>query len=168
MQVYFDRVASVIYNSSNDALIIIMETKEIRLSIDSKLDHVPLLAAAMNKLCSLVPFSDTDAHAIELCVTEAVVNSIKHGYGGRSGYSVDVCFRQEPGQVVITIFDAGKPMDPKLLEEKKQSAIQFDPRDIDNIPESGRGLAIMQGYMDDVHYRDKDPGKCLILTKKIQ
>ena len=82
------------------------------------------------------------------------------------GHLVDVLFRQESDQVVIAISDTGKPMNPKMLEEKKQAAIRFDPEDIDNIPESGRGLAIIQGYMDDVRYQEKGTVKHLILTKK--
>ena len=145
-----------------------MATKEIKLSIKSDIDNVALIGATVNKLCSLIPFSDTDAHAIELCVTEAAVNSIKHGYGDQSGYLVDVLFRQESDKIVITVSDSGKPMNPQLLEEKKRAAIQFDPADIESIPESGRGLAIMQGYMDDVRYHERGNVKHLILTKKIR
>jgi serine/threonine-protein kinase RsbW len=145
-----------------------MATKEIKLSIKSDIDNVALIGATVNKLCSLIPFSDTDAHAIELCVTEAAVNSIKHGYNDQSGYLVEVLFRQESDKIVITVLDSGKPMNPQLLEEKKRAAIQFDPADIESIPESGRGLAIMQGYMDDVCYREKGNLKHLILTKKIR
>jgi serine/threonine-protein kinase RsbW len=144
-----------------------MQTKEIRFSIESSLENAPLVGASINKLCSLIPFSDTDAHAIELCVIEAVVNSIKHGYGEESDHFVDVLFRQDYDQVVITISDTGKPMNPKLLEENNQSVIHFDPKDINSIPESGRGLAIMRGYMDKVEYQQKGNLKHLILTKKI-
>jgi serine/threonine-protein kinase RsbW len=145
-----------------------MNTKEIKLSISSNIENVPLVGAAVNRLCALIPYSNTDAHAIELCVTEAVVNSIKHGYNDQSGNLVDVLFRQESDRIVVIISDTGKPMDPKLLEEKKRTAIQFDPADIENIPESGRGLAIMQGYMDDVRFRQEGNVKHLILIKNIR
>ncbi|MGD8291447.1 MAG: ATP-binding protein [Desulfobacterales bacterium] len=143
-----------------------MKTKEIRLSIESVLDNVPLISAAVNRLCLLVPFSDSDAHAIELCVTEAAVNSIKHGYQEQAGHLVEVIFRQERDRVVITISDSGTPMDPQILEEKRQSSPAWDLADIENIPESGRGLAIMQGFMDDVRYRVEGQVKHLILAKK--
>lgn len=142
-----------------------MEPKEIRLSIDSVLDNVPLIGAAVSKLCTLTPFSDSDAHAIELCVTEAVVNSIKHGYDHQSGHTVDVRFRLEADRVVITVSDSGVPMNPQILQEKKHCVLPCDPADIDSIPESGRGLAIMQGYMDDVRYRVEGQDKHLVLTK---
>ena len=143
-----------------------MKTTEIKLSIESILDNVPLIGAAVNRLCLLIPFSDSDAHAIELCVTEAVVNSIKHGYDQEADHTVEVLFRREVDRIVITITDTGAPMNPHLLEEKKQSAIPFDPADIDNIPESGRGLTIIQSYMDDVRYWVEGRIKHLTLTKK--
>ena len=143
-----------------------MKTAEIKLSIESILDNVPLVGTAVNRLCLLNPFSDRDAHAIELCVTEAVVNSIKHGYHHECDHTVEVLFRREVDRVVITISDSGVPMNPQLLEEKKQSAIPFDPDEIDKIPESGRGLAIMQSYMDDVRYWVEGQIKHLTLTKK--
>jgi anti-sigma regulatory factor (Ser/Thr protein kinase) len=142
-----------------------MKSKEIRLSIDSVLDNVPLIGAAVNRICSLAPFTDSDAHAIELCVTEAAVNCIKHGYAKEAGHLVEVLFRLERDRVVITISDTGAPLDPQILVEKKNSITAFDPADIENIPESGRGLAIMQGYMDDVRLRAEGQLKHLILVK---
>ena len=135
------------------------------MSIDSVLDNVPLIGASASKLCTLTPFSDSDAHAIELCVTEAVVNSIKHGYDHQFGHTVDVLFRLEPERVVITVSDSGVPMNPQILQEKKHCNVPCDPADIDSIPESGRGLAIMQGYMDEVHFWVEGQVKHLVLTK---
>ena len=142
-----------------------MESKEIQLSIDSVLDNVPLIGAAASKLCTLTPLSESDAHAIELCLTEAVVNSIKHGYDHQSGHTVNVLFRLEADRVVITVSDSGVPMNPQILQEKKNCVLPCDPADIDSIPESGRGLAIMQGYMDDVRYWVEGQNKHLVLTK---
>jgi serine/threonine-protein kinase RsbW len=144
-----------------------VETKEIKFTITSRLENVSLLGAAVNKLCSANQFSGEDAHAIELCVVEAVVNSIKHGYGGKPDHFVDVIFHQEPDHIAISILDTGKPMDPKLLKEKKPFAIQFEPEVIEKIPKSGRGLPIILGYMDDVRYLLKGNEKHLILIKKI-
>jgi anti-sigma regulatory factor (Ser/Thr protein kinase) len=144
-----------------------MKSAEIQLSIESKLENVPLRGGAVNRLCRLIQFNEADAHAIELCVTEAVVNSIKHGYASEPGYRVDVIFRQETDQLVITVSDSGRPMDPALLDQKKRLAIHFDPKDIQRVPDSGRGLAIMQGYMDAVRYREEGRIKHFELIKKI-
>ena len=58
-----------------------MSLRKVKLIIESDLDDVPLVGIAVNRFCSYAAFSETDAFNIELCVIEAVTNSIKHAYG---------------------------------------------------------------------------------------
>ena len=143
-----------------------METKRIKMSIESKCDNVPLVSTAVNKLCLLIPFSENDAHSIELCVTEAVVNSIKHAYGDEPGHEVVVTFNVFETKIVIEVIDTGQSMDSGLLAGSKEFALEFDPKDIDSIPETGRGLAIIQGFMDDVSYHVRENRNYLIMVKE--
>ena len=69
-----------------------MDREKITLSIESRRDHIPLISSSVNKMCSLTSFSESDAHAIELCVTVAVTNSINHAYKDESGHKVIVTF----------------------------------------------------------------------------
>ena len=149
----------------NPVLIEVM--KSITLSIESQYHNVTLVNAAINKLCSLIPFGDKDTYATELCVTEAVVNSIKHAYQDEPDHTVAVIFCLLETELVIEVWDTGKSMDPTLLKVKRDAALKFDTMDTDNIPESGRGLAIMQSYMDEVHYRVEENGNYLTMKKKI-
>ena len=118
-------------------------------------------------MSSLIPFGHMDTYATELCVTEAVVNSIKHAYQDEPDHTVTVIFCLLATELVIEVLDKGKPMDPVLLEMKKDTALNVDTMDMDTIPESGRGLAIMQSYMDEVHYRVAENGNYLTMKKKI-
>ena len=140
--------------------------KSITLSIKSQYQNVPLVNAAINKLCSLIPFGDKDTYATELCVTEAVVNSIKHAYQDEPDHTVAVVFCLRETELVIEVQDTGKSMDPELLELNRVAALKIDALDTDNIPESGRGLAIIQSYMDEVHYRVEENGNYLTMRKK--
>ena len=142
--------------------------KKITLSIKSRYHNVPLVSAAVHKLCSLIPFSDKDVHATELCVTEAVVNSIKHAYQNEPDHTVAVVFSLLATELLIEVRDTGKSMDLAMLEENRDAALKFDAGDIENIPESGRGLAIIQSYMDEVHYQVKENGNYLTMIKKIK
>jgi serine/threonine-protein kinase RsbW len=141
--------------------------KRITLSIESQYHNVPLVCTAIHQLCSLIPFGDRDTYATELCVTEAVVNSIKHAYRDEPEHTVAVIFCLLANELVIEVRDRGKPMDPALLELKRDTALKIDTMDLDNIPESGRGLAIIQSYMDEVHYRVAENGNYLTMKKKI-
>jgi anti-sigma regulatory factor (Ser/Thr protein kinase) len=141
--------------------------KRITLSIESQYHNVPLVNAAVHKLCSLIPFGDKDTYATELCVTEAVVNSIKHAYDDEPDHTVAVIFCLLATELVIEVQDTGKSMDPALLEVNRDATLKLDMMDTDDIPESGRGLAIIQNYMDEVHYRVEDNGNYLTMKKKI-
>jgi serine/threonine-protein kinase RsbW len=140
--------------------------KSIILSIESQYQNVQLVSAAINKLCSLIPLGDKDTYATELCVTEAVVNSIKHAYQDEPAHTVAVVFCLQETELVIEVQDTGKSMDPELLELNRVAALKIDALDTDNIPESGRGLAIIQSYMDEVHYRVEENGNYLTMKKK--
>jgi len=144
-----------------------MKPRKIKLTIESNYENVPLISAAVNKLCAVASFSDTDSYGTELCVTEAVVNSIKHAYAGRSGHAVQVTFCLFDTELVVEVCDSGKPMDPQLLKMRKQMALEFEPDIIETIPESGRGLPIIQGFMDEVEYTISDNLNCLKMTKTL-
>ena len=145
-----------------------MEAKIIKLSIESKHENVPLIGAAINKLSSISPLSERDVCSIELCIVEAVVNSIKHAYENAPGHEVAVVLSMYETKLVIDVIDSGKSMAPGLLEERKACTLEFDPKDIDAIPESGRGLAIIQGFMDDVSYQVTESGNCLTMVKEFE
>ena len=144
-----------------------MDVKSIKLAIESRLDNVPLLSTAVNKLCMLIPLSEAEAYGIELCVTEAVVNSIRHAYGGMTGHEITVIFTLYQDEVMIEVYDMGTLMDPALLEKNKHATRKFDPNDIESVPESGRGLAIIQNIMDEVLYDVKERQNHLTMKKKL-
>jgi serine/threonine-protein kinase RsbW len=145
-----------------------MKSRKIKLSIDSDYDNVPLMGAVVNKLCAFISFSDNDSYATELCVSEAVVNCIKHAYGDNPGHEVVVIFCIDKTRLVIEVCDRGASMDPQLLDKRKHLALEFDPEIIETIPESGRGLPIIQGFMDAVTYSISDNMNCLKMTKMLK
>lgn len=144
-----------------------MGFRSTRLIIDSKLKNLALVGKAVNELCSSVRMDDVEAFQIELCVVEAVTNSIKHAYGLKSGHQVEVVFTIGSDELFVNIFDTGTPMDPGLLEKKRAFSSLFDAGDIASTPEGGRGLAIIKEIMDNVTYTSKEGRNCLAMTKKL-
>ena len=145
-----------------------MGSKTIRLAIDSDLEQVSLVGMAINKMCSLIPFLDTQSDQIELCVVEAVNNCIEHAYGNEKGHQVEITFTLDPDRLVIDVCDTGKPMERELMEPRNISALQIDPGDLESIAEEGRGLSIMNEIMDDMTYRTTSKKNCLTLLKNIR
>ncbi len=142
-----------------------MTTKSIQLAIRSRLENVPQIAAALRGLCRAAQLPIEDCRAIELCVTEAVVNSIEHAYGRDTEEEVGVTISDDGTSITIAVRDTGTPMAADTLARKKQEAIAFDPADVGRIPTTGRGLAIIQSYMDTVDYRIEPDGNYLVMRK---
>ncbi len=145
-----------------------MDCKRIKLIIESKLENVSLISMAINKLCSLSHLSDVESCQIELCVVEALNNSIIHAYGREAGHEVEVVFTLYGDRLILDVRDTGKAMDQSYLKKAKISSFENDSNDLDNIQESGRGLAIIKECMDSVVYETKDGKNCLTMMKKLR
>jgi len=135
--------------------------------IESAVEHVPLVGMAIRKLCSLVGMSEEEALQIELCVVEAVTNSIEHAYLMRPGEEVEVVFTLSQEELVLEVRDRGISLDRSLLERNHFPAIEFDPSDLEHIPERGRGLALIKQIMDIVSYRTVNGRNCLTMKKRL-
>jgi serine/threonine-protein kinase RsbW len=144
-----------------------MGLRKVKLIIESDLDDVPLVGVAVNRFCSYAAFSETDAFNIELCVIEAVTNSIKHAYGEKSGHEVVVIFTLSDKEAVFEICDKGKPMDPERLKKADLATSHIEHQHIDSIADCGRGLGIMKEIMDGVEYRIGNELNCLVLKKSV-
>jgi len=85
--------------------------------------------------------------AIKLAIEEAVINAIKHGNQLDDTKRVTVSFVVEEDRAVISVADEGEGFRPEDVP---------DPTDADNLIEtSGRGLALIGAYMDEVRFNEK-------------
>jgi serine/threonine-protein kinase RsbW len=144
-----------------------MGLRKVKLIIESDLDDVPLVGIAVNRFCSYAAFSETDAFNIELCVVEAVTNSIKHAYGEKSGHEVMVVFTLSEKEAVFEVCDKGKPMNPERLKKADLGTSHVEKQPINSIADCGRGLGIMKEIMDCVEYRTGDEFNCLVMKKSV-
>lgn len=99
-------------------------------------------------------------NAVEICLTEALNNVIKHSYGGDNTKSIEINIKKDSKFLEIEIVDAGSPRKNLTIKE-----LDFDPEDIDNLPESGMGLFIIKQLMDELDYNSKE-GKNYFILKK--
>jgi serine/threonine-protein kinase RsbW len=144
-----------------------MDEKQIKFTIESNLKNVFLIGLAVNKISSHIGLNELESYRLELCVVEAVNNAIIHAYDKEAGNKVEVVFNIYPDRLVLDVYDTGKPMQGNLLEQKDISSLEFEPGDLDSIPEGGRGIAIMKEIMDSMDYKTEDGKNCLTMTKKI-
>ena len=137
----------------------------IRLQIDSDLDKVALVARAVRALCSDV-LDEEASDAVEISLVEAINNVIKHGYAGQPGRDVGVIVTMRQSEVEIEVIDQAAPMEAGLLENASEDRFAFDITDLDAIPESGMGLALIQMNMDEVEYRSGNGENRLRMVKR--
>jgi len=144
-----------------------MGHKRIKLIIESQLENVALIGITINKLCSLISLADIESYQIELCVVEAVTNSIKHAYGNEAGQDVEVVFTLYTDRLTLDVCDTGKSMDQRIMNEKNVSSLEVDPDNIASMSEGGRGIAIIKEIMDTVAYKSEKRKNVLTMTKRL-
>jgi anti-sigma regulatory factor (Ser/Thr protein kinase) len=85
-------------------------------------------------------------HAVRLCLEEAVMNVIMHGYGEGQPGEIEVRLAREPGALLATVSDSAPPFDPTLapLPPKPPSLLEGSP--------GGRGLRFMRQFSTELSY----------------
>jgi len=101
-------------------------------------------------------------NAVEICLTEALNNVIKHAYKGENSNQIEIIIRINNNQLEIDIVDEGAPRKNLIISE-----LNFDPAKIDNLPESGMGLYIIKQLMDELNYYSLNGKNYFTLRKQI-
>lgn len=127
-------------NRPPEILVINSDTSELK-----KVEHFLDSIFTRNNL------SKKDFNKLYLCVSEAVVNSIKHGNKGSNSKIVTIkisCFASE---ISVIIEDEGDGFDRNTIQ---------NPTLIDNIKkESGRGIFIIRTITESLEFNEK--GNCI-------
>jgi serine/threonine-protein kinase RsbW len=97
----------------------------------------------------------------EICLLEALNNTIKHGYEGQSGNKIIVEVAVDINQIEFRLIDYGRSR-----ENIKKPKLEFDPDDIQNLPESGMGLYIIDTLMDETFYSSYGKENIFTMIKK--
>lgn len=137
----------------------------VSLTIDSCPTHVPLVGVCAKEM-AVDYFSVDHLSEIEQALVELVNNCIEHAYSGQNGCQITVQYMLENDRLVIKVTDQGKQFDPKRLENL-DADFDYDPLDIDNLPEGGFGLKIIKSCMDEVLYNRINGNNQWSLTKYI-
>lgn len=95
-------------------------------------------------------FDQDTRDAVDLALVEALSNAVKHGTDD-SAKLVGVELTLSDTEVVLEIIDSSPPMPLFLLEDIDPDALEVGD-DLENVPESGRGLALIVMMMDEVTF----------------
>jgi serine/threonine-protein kinase RsbW len=126
--------------------------KRLAFEIESRFEAAPLLGQVARLLCTSAGFNPVEGGQVELCVVEAVNNSIQHAYQGDPDHSVELEVTLLNSQLIFDVWDSGTPADAVRMNGDHCRALEVNPDCVKDISESGRGLAIIQEVMDSFEY----------------
>lgn len=136
-----------------------MSAEILELSIESMVEEVTAVDAAVRELAGALGFGERDAHEIELAIHETVINAIRHGNRCSPELRVDVTLRAERGALVAEVRDRGAGFDPAAVPSPLDAERLLLP--------SGRGLLYTRTFMDEVEYSAPPEGGMLVrMTKR--
>ena len=107
------------------------------------------------------------AAEIDLGLTEALTNVVLHAYGkDRAGRITMDCI-EAGDEWLLTLDDQGKSIPEDRLHAADGSVFDFDPLDLQSIPEGGMGLTLIRHYFDQMDYTAADHGNRMRLAKHL-
>lgn len=127
----------------------IRELQKVDELLDSNLESVDAAENAVLKVAEEAGFDEDDQHALGMAVRESMVNAVVHGNRYNARKKVHLSVFQSADRVKIVIADEG---DGFVLREIP------DPLAQENLlRQSGRGLLIIQAFVDEFRIGPRSP-----------
>lgn len=120
------------------------------------LPELPALMTWVQKLAAGADWPASLACALELCVEEAVANTIMHG-SPSGAPEVIVSVREQEATIVVRIEDDGSPFDPTAVPPPREAT------SLDAIGIGGLGVHLMRKFSQSMQYARADGRNCLTL-----
>ena len=126
-----------------------MEARTVDQLLDSTLDSVDVAEEAVLKEAEEMGFEEDDLHKIGMSVRECMVNAVVHGNRYNARKKVHVMIQRISDRLAVVIQDEGDGFDIGTLP---------DPLANENLlRHSGRGLLLIQAFMDEFQIRPREP-----------
>ena len=125
------------------------EARIVDLVLDSTLESVDIAEEHVLREATELGFDEDEQHRIGMSVRECMVNAVVHGNRYNARKKVEVSISRSPDRLVVIIRDEGEGFDLNALP---------DPLANENLlRHSGRGLLLIQAFMDEFQIRAREP-----------
>ena len=125
------------------------EARTVDQVLDSTLESVDHAEEAVLREAQQLGFDEDDMHKIGMSVRETMVNAVVHGNRYNARKKVKLTIARTPERLTIVIADEGDGFDMDTLP---------DPLADENLlRHSGRGLLLIQAFMDEFQIRPREP-----------
>lgn len=136
-----------------------MAGKRFSYNLDSTLETVDTAEQAASRIASESGFAEDEVMQIAMAVREAAVNAVLHGNAYDPEKKVALEFERTSRDLVITIRDQGKGLDPSNIPDL------LAPENL--LKTSGRGIFLIRSFMDDVEIHPSSTGTEIKLIKHV-
>jgi len=127
--------------------------------MESTLESVNKAEEMVGQLAAQAGFDEDVRDGISMAVREAMINAVLHGNAYDATKRVNLSLEQNGRELIITIGDEGKGLEPEEVP---------DPLAPENLmKQSGRGIFLIRAFMDEVRFRNLEPGTEVTLIKRI-
>jgi len=126
------------------------------LTIESRAEAIDDARRWVSDQLQIAGVGERDLWAVELALTEALSNVIRHAYGGEESREILLASSFTDGRFELRIVHWGEPFE----------TAHYVPPDLDTAPLGGYGLYLIEQLMDEVERRDAPDGATEITLVK--
>jgi anti-sigma regulatory factor (Ser/Thr protein kinase) len=139
----------------------------LAIKIANDLDQVWLVRASVRAILDEIDVADIDCLHVQLAISEAVNNCIKHSYQGGKGGEVDILIEGDQDNLQIEIADDGVPLRVEEMEKLLKRPVP-EPGAVSELLPNGRGLQIIRDTMDSVAFARRNDRNIVRLCKVLR
>jgi serine/threonine-protein kinase RsbW len=134
---------------------------EIQIKVPNQTRYLSLIGRIgenmAREMCRLPDDKESFAENLNLVLTEAMANAIKHANADDPDTFVKICITISDKELSVKVYDSGQGFD--------LNAIPSPVLDSDCLDEKGRGIFIIRSLMDSVVYKKAKSGNVLEMRK---
>ena len=128
--------------------------------LDANLENEGFARSMVAAFCVKLNPSISEISDIKTAVSEAVTNSIVHGYAGKKGQvMISVGLRGNMAQIIV----ADNGVGIANIEEARQPFFTTKAKE----ERSGMGFTLMESFMDSLEVKNNEGGGVVVIMKKI-
>jgi anti-sigma regulatory factor (Ser/Thr protein kinase) len=132
-------------------------TCELNIVIPADLDSMVKVSRGVTELLARRHWPEADAEKVELALSEALSNAIRHGCKNDSSKLLQCCVTfDDAGELVIVVRDPGSGFDVTAVPDPLEDANLLKP--------GGRGVFLINQLMDTVEYSEE--GRQVLMRKR--
>jgi serine/threonine-protein kinase RsbW len=138
----------------------------ITFEIQSRMDQIRLIRAALGGVLNHLDVSEADIHSLSLAVTEIINNSMEHGYQGAEDQQVQVRLHVRESAVELNILDNAPPF-PEEERYRLTDELNLLEDPSEEWTMRGHGLQIVRKIVDSISLVAQNGRNCMTLRKTV-